>query len=337
MTTQTVWQIAARGALAVLVMATTGCELGREGAPPLSGPSSLGLDVLLTATPDRLFQDGVSKTTITAVVRDASGEPVVGLPLEWGVRASDGTFIEPSWRFSPTDANGGTSVIVTAPAAPETLPTSPVVLTVSATPVSGDSANSVPRQVTVQLVSPEGTPPVNNLPVASFVMAPSTAGVNQVVTFDASASTDEGVPCRNSCFYTWDFADGTTASGMTVTHAFTVAGTYAVTLTVRDSRDGVGRTTRSIVVTSTLAALFTFSPTDPVVGDNVNFDATGSIASMGATISSYTWDFGDGMTATGVKVSHPYGAARTYVASLTIMDSQGQSATVTRSVTVKAP
>lgn len=340
MKTQTLWRIAARAALAVLVVATTGCELGRQGAPPLSGPSSLGLDVTLVATPERLVQDGVSTTTITAVVRDAAGKPVVGLPLEWGVRASDGTFIEPSWRFSPTDANGGTNVVVTAPAAPAALPLSPLVLTVTATPMGGgDSANWIPRQVNVQLVSPAGTLPANNLPVPSFTIVPSTARLGQIVSFDASATTDEGGPC-GSCTYAWDFGDSGTGEGIVATHAYLAASTYTVTLTVRDVRGGVASTTRPITVTAPAApvAVITVSPSgDRPAGTAVFFDASGSTIGAGATILTYTWIWGDGTPSTldaSPSATHTFAAPGTYVVRLIVTDNFGRTETTTATVKV---
>jgi PKD repeat protein len=50
---------------------------------------------------------------------------------------------------------------------------------------------------------------------------------------------------------------------------------------------------------------------------------------------SYTWDFGDGSpAATGVTTSHPYAAPGTYTVVLTIVDSEGETATATATVPV---
>ncbi|MCA1819313.1 MAG: PKD domain-containing protein, partial [Halobacteriales archaeon] len=46
--------------------------------------------------------------------------------------------------------------------------------------------------------------------------------------------------------YFWDFGDGETASGATVTHAYRSAGSYPVTLTFRD-RDGVLHTSTQTI------------------------------------------------------------------------------------------
>ncbi len=57
-----------------------------------------------------------------------------------------------------------------------------------------------------------------------------TAAINQTVTFTADASL---LPENTqSVTYQWDFRDGGTATGQSVTHAFTVGGTYDVLLKV---------------------------------------------------------------------------------------------------------
>ena len=54
---------------------------------------------------------------------------------------------------------------------------------------------------------------------------------------------------------------------------------------------------------------------------NVSFDGSTSFAR--GTIASYAWDFGDGMTATGVKVSHLFNKAGTHTVQLTVTDTLG--------------
>ncbi|RLG56894.1 MAG: hypothetical protein DRN83_03065 [Hadesarchaea archaeon] len=64
----------------------------------------------------------------------------------------------------------------------------------------------------------------------------------------------------------------------------------------------------------------------------VEFDASGSYDPDGAIVS-YSWDFGDGTTGSGVTVSHTY-TAGTYTATLTVTDTDGLTDTDT--VTVNA-
>ncbi len=61
------------------------------------------------------------------------------------------------------------------------------------------------------------------------------------------------------------------------------------------------------------------------------FDASGSTA-PGSQIASYSWDFGDGTTGTGVNPSHTYSAGSTYQVTLTVTDTQSRTGTSTQSV-----
>lgn len=79
-------------------------------------------------------------------------------------------------------------------------------------------------------------------------------------------------------------------------------------------------------------ASFTFS-SDPVAGDPVKFDASGS--SDDGSIAKYYWEFGDGSTGSGKKASHSYATPGTYDVTLWVTDDSSQQASVTRSITVK--
>lgn len=62
-------------------------------------------------------------------------------------------------------------------------------------------------------------------------------------------------------------------------------------------------------------------------GLTASFDGTESSASDGATITGYSWNFGDGKTSTAAKPSHTYDAAGTYAVTLTVTDSAGATST----------
>ena len=74
------------------------------------------------------------------------------------------------------------------------------------------------------------------LPVPIFEVTPSTANAGTELTFDASGSVVATVPEGNVAVgWSWDFGDGDTAKGESVTHTYAKAGTYTIKLTVTDS------------------------------------------------------------------------------------------------------
>jgi len=62
-------------------------------------------------------------------------------------------------------------------------------------------------------------------------------------------------------------------------------------------------------------------------------DASASSDSDGSIID-YAWDFGDGSTASGVNANHTYGAAGSYLVTLTVTDDGGAIGSTTKTVTV---
>jgi subtilisin family serine protease/PKD repeat protein len=82
-------------------------------------------------------------------------------------------------------------------------------------------------------------------PTASFVYRPPFPVVNQTVAFDATSSTPNG---GTIVTYQWDFGDSSFAEGETLTHVFTFAGNYTVTLNVTDSEGAWNTTFKSVMI-----------------------------------------------------------------------------------------
>ncbi|MFL5328627.1 MAG: NPCBM/NEW2 domain-containing protein [Gemmataceae bacterium] len=119
------------------------------------------------------------------------------------------------------------------------------------------------------------------------------------VNFSGTNSSD---PDGDSLIYSWDFGDGTTATGSTVNHIYTVNGTYQAVLTVTDRGDGSGFTATAAPLTVTvgnLAPVATITaPTSSLKyhgGDTVIFAGTGSDFEDGALpASAFHWSFAFG-------------------------------------------
>jgi hypothetical protein len=334
--------------IVVIGAALAGCTLNKQEAPALSGPSGLSLSMLVTAAPDHLMQDGVSQAVITATMRNAQGEPVSGLGINWSVVPSDGTQIEPSPQFSVTNAQGQAQTRVTAPAPPAQAPEDPLTLEIAAQAQGNDASTNSGfeqhrRTVKVELVPPAGTPIANRNPAASFTIVPVTGNVLQSLTFDASATTDEGSLCGSACTYRWDFGDFTTDTGITSSHSYTLPATYLITLTVTDARGGVGSATRNLVINGPAAPIADFSVTTissvAMTSATVSLDATGrSTVGAPATIVQYAWTVDSNspvITTTPLYSPVTLTGQGVHSISLTVTDSLGRTATVSHTFTVQ--
>jgi uncharacterized delta-60 repeat protein len=78
-------------------------------------------------------------------------------------------------------------------------------------------------------------------PTASF----TAVGAGRAVAFDGSGSAD---PDGTIVSHEWDFGDGSTGAGSTARHRYARAGTYTVTLTVRDDYGLTNAAKRAIAV-----------------------------------------------------------------------------------------
>lgn len=308
--------------LVALVVAVAGCTVKDVDAPALAGPSTFGYSILLTSNTDTLTKDGVSTATIQITARNPDGQEVTGRPLRAAI-VVDGVVQDYGMLSTKTPVTGGT-LRYTAPAGSAlAMGNTAETVTITVTPTdTGDFRSEFPRQIDLRLVPQGVILPSNPNLVAAFTFTPTAPQSFQIVSFDATTSTNGGVSCGQACSYSWNFGDGTTGTGQTTTHQFRSVSLFPVTLTVTDSRGATAMSTQSInVATPTPPTVsFTVSPTPAPTNVDVFFNAAASRPASGRTIVSYAWNFGDGTTGGGVTTTHRYSGVGSYSVTLTVTD-----------------
>jgi DNA/RNA endonuclease G (NUC1) len=71
--------------------------------------------------------------------------------------------------------------------------------------------------------------------------------------------------------------------------------------------------------------------------ESIVMSGAGSSDPDAGDVLTYSWNFGDGQTATGRDVTHSYAAAGTFTVTLTVTDSRGLVATATTTATITSP
>lgn len=329
----------ARFAVALMSAATfAACTVEDTTAPPLSGPSEMALSLRLQATPDSIPHDGMSQSAISLEALGPDNRPVRGLAvrleiLREGVPFDFGTL---SAKNVVTGDDGRARVTYTAPPAPFESTGTGVIVSILGTPIGSDYAGQQARSVDLRLTPVGVIRPPTDPPVPAFVVTPTPVSAFTPATFDASGTTDDGFVCGTRCTYSWSFGDGGSGSGMVVTHEFRAPGGYAVTLTVTDERGYMQSLTQTVSVATATAptAAFVFSPSEPLPGQMIFFNASASRAAPGRRIVFYEWDFGSGREGEGVTIAKGYNTPGTYVVTLKVTDDANQVGVVSQQVPV---
>jgi PKD repeat protein len=326
--------------------------LYRSPAPPPPGTDAPATDVTIAVTPvGDNFANNVSRQVLIRLLRPGVIGPPNGAPtanfffsptqpkeLET-VLFDASTSTDPdgaddiasyAWTFGDGGADSGRQVAHRFDLAGE------YNVTLVVTDEAGRSSAPTVKQITVGTAT---------APTASFVFSPTTPALDASgraeVFFNAAASKPS--PGFQIVSYDWDFGDGDRTSGSsTIEHTYTAVGTYTVVLTVSDSSGRKASNSQTVAVAGDkIMADFVFSPTDPVAGAAVSFNATTSKPSPGAAIVKYEWNFGGGApgstTSASPTASNTYASAGTYTVVLTVEDNTGQRASVAKTVVVKAP
>jgi PKD repeat protein len=336
-----------RAAIALALLTAAGCTVKSTDAPPLSGPSGLGLTLNVNASPDSITQDGGSQSSvkITAIGPDGKGIASLPLRLDMFVGGAPQDYGTLSARSVVTNSDGVATAVYTAPPGPVNgsfgtcsgLPGNCVAIVATATASNFSTAN--PEQATIRLV-PTGVilPPASS-PTAAFTISPTPVNFNIASTFDASTSTPgNGASAITS--YNWTFGDGSSGTGKVVSHTYTQStspgNAYNITLTVTNDRGLSSSTTQAVSVDASPAPSgdWVFSPGVATVGDTVFFNADAVKPAAGHKLVQFTWNFGDGTSGSGFQTTHVFTSANTFQVVLSVLDDANQKVTLAHTITI---
>jgi PKD repeat protein len=173
---------------------------------------------------------------------------------------------------------------------------------------------------------------VNLPPVAHAAATPTTGKAPLDVAFSSDGSSD---PDGTIATYSWDFGDGSAVDNTpNPSHTYATVGPFVATLTVTDNQGTPNSATVLVTTVANVAptAHAAGTPTSGKAPLDVAFSSAGSVDSDG-TITTYSWDFGDGSPLeTSANPSHTYAAAGDYTATLTVTDDSGDTDSATVSV-----
>ena len=183
---------------------------------------------------------------------------------------------------------------------------------------------------------------VNDPPIANA--GPDKDGVvGAPVSLDGSGSSD---PNGDTLTYQWSIGSAPSGSSATisdptsVTPAFTpdLPGTYTIQLVVHDGwLNSAPDTVRIEVIRPNQNPIA--NPGGPYagfIGIPVQFNGSGSSDPDGDPIT-YSWNFGDGTTGSGVSPTHTYASTGTYTVTLRVEDNRGGSGTAQTTAQINNP
>jgi gliding motility-associated-like protein len=202
--------------------------------------------------------------------------------------------------------------------------------TVVSDPGSFTHVYTTPGTYTVQLIVQDSLS-CNQLDTTTFVLT-YAAGFSSGFAVDYTGCVPVTAEFTNDYpdaeFYTWDFGDGNTGSGLNPTHVYNASGTYTVTLTTENC--GATETVSAAVdVPVDPIAFFSDEPYAAIINTPVTFTNLSEFA------SSYLWEFSDGTNSAAVNAVHSFAAAGVYEVCLTARNNFGCEDQYCRSIEIE--
>ncbi|TMI11174.1 PKD domain-containing protein, partial [Candidatus Bathyarchaeota archaeon] len=209
--------------------------------------------------------------------------PIVNSPVTFTATTTGGTApYAISWNFGDGATGAGATATHTYTTAQS----------FTVTETATDSSSLSQTATSFMGVTVTAPPPLST----SFTFLPASLMVNTPVTF--TATTNGGTTPYS---VSWNFGDGISGTGTSVTHTFTSAQSFTVKETATDSsaptRTATSAQSLTVVATPPLSATLQVSSSSPPVGQTVTFTAS---AAGGTSPYTYAIAFGDGATGTGI-------------------------------------
>jgi len=173
---------------------------------------------------------------------------------------------------------------------------------------------------------------INGLVSSSLFIGPNDPIDSGIIALDVICAENEilfsyaeTVNGKAISIYEWDFGNGLAGSGQNTSTIYDSPGVYSVLLSLT-TIDGC---------TYTVSQEFTVVPT-PIVGFSGSYDGNLNLVSFtnnteisNGTVSSYSWDFGDGNTSTQFEPTHTYSNDGNYTVTLSASSGVGCTASFT--------
>ena len=165
----------------------------------------------------------------------------------------------------------------------------------------------------------------NESPSADFTYSPGKPSIGKTSSFNASGSID---PDGEVISWNWDFGDGNRSSGKTVSHSYSSADNYTVTLTITDNRGATDTNSKTISVIPSIEPETNTAPIaeagpPKTVEQNTPEGATSMLDGSAShdpdgDVMSYNWTWANG-SASGIQPSAVFPPGATAV-TLTVSD-----------------
>ena len=154
-------------------------------------------------------------------------------------------------------------------------------------------------------------------PTANFTANPLSACAGVPISFTNTSVTNGGSAIVNT---SWDFGDGNAATTSNATHAYSLPGTYTVTLVTTNASGNVDAEIKPNYITILPAPTVGFSITG--AGCTIPLVLTFNNTSSQGASYTYSWSFGNGQTSTlATPPAITYTTAGSYSIGLTVTNS----------------